>query len=121
MKNKFIIALFALVLAACSSTQSGKDFDMEVVKSFKKGQTTQEDVRTAIGDPTGMDDMANGDVVWTYEYYENKSSGLSYVPVAGVYAGGSKGEQKFVTIKFDAKGVMNGLSMREVNSGSSHF
>ncbi|KZN63797.1 hypothetical protein N473_15885 [Pseudoalteromonas luteoviolacea CPMOR-1] len=121
MKNLLIIFFTTFILAACSSTQSGKDFDMDVVKSFKKGETTQADVREAIGDPSGMDDLVDGETAWQYYFHENKSSGLNYVPIAGAYAGGSKGTSKHVTIRFGKDGIMSGMSFREIESGSSHF
>ncbi|TGE79923.1 hypothetical protein C7Y70_14585 [Pseudoalteromonas sp. KS88] len=119
---KKILVAFAMmfVLTACNSTSQGRDFDMEVVKGFKKGETTQEQVREAIGDPMGVNDIGNDEVVWTYSYSEGQGGGMSYVPYAG-HVGGSQNESKNVTIRFNSSGIVSGLSFNETAGSSSHL
>ncbi|NNG41912.1 outer membrane protein assembly factor BamE [Pseudoalteromonas sp. NEC-BIFX-2020_002] len=120
MKKIFLTIVMAFVLTACNSTSQGRDFDMEVVKGFKKGETTQEQVREAIGDPMGVNDVGNDEVVWTYNYSEGQGASTGYVPYAG-YVGGSQNESKNVTIRFNAKGIVSGLSFNETAGSSTRL
>ena len=120
MKKILLTIAMAFVLAACNSTSQGRDFDMEVVKGFKKGETTQEQVKEAIGDPMGVNDIGNDEVVWTYSYSEGQGGGVGFIPYAG-HVGGSQSETKNVTIRFNAKGIVSGLSFNESAGSSSHL
>lgn len=92
-------AMFAAVMAACSSVKIGSAFDLQSFeKNVQRGVTTREQVQTWLGAPPsrGVAVETSGEKFeqWTYYYGEGELPSLS----------GSK--WKNLEVKFDANGVV---------------
>src|SRR5690606_14654630 len=79
-------ALAALMLTACAS--SGVRVTDEQMSQFKEGQTTQQDVITALGQPTTTMRNADGTTVLMYTYAEARTRGSTFIPIVGAFVGG---------------------------------
>ena len=96
-------ALLLITLAACSTVQIGRDFDLRAFESkVQRGTTTQAQVRGWLGPPngTGIAVNTNGGRFdeWIYYYGEGQ------MPVS------SDTRLKILQIKFDRQGFVQGYN-----------
>jgi outer membrane protein assembly factor BamE (lipoprotein component of BamABCDE complex) len=92
-----VILLSILLLSACASVKIGRDFDVGVFAAkFEQGVSTQEQVRSWIGEPTsvGVSLASDGERLdeWDYYYAEGDLPDMSAAKV------------KILQIKFDKQG-----------------
>lgn len=97
------ISMFILLLAACSTVQVGRDFDMRAFETkVERGVTTQSQIRAWLGAPTGtgVNVETNGERLdeWTYYSASGKLPDMSGAKV------------KTLQIKFDKQGVVRGYN-----------
>lgn len=96
--SRMAAILFAVVLlGACSSVKLGRDFDVSVFTSrIEQGVTTQDQVRSWLGEPTsvGVSLAADGERFdeWSYYFAEGRLHNLSTAKI------------KILQVKFDKQG-----------------
>lgn len=100
LRTTFSAALL-LLLAACGSIETGRDFDLSAFQNrIEQGVTTRTQVRSWLGDPTGTGVSLATDgaryEVWSYYFATGKVSDLSAA------------KTKILQIKFDRQGVVRG-------------
>lgn len=91
------VGLLAVALAACSSIQAGRDFDLGAFAGrVERGVTTREQVRVWLGEPTsiGVSVGSDGERLdeWAYFHAESRLSGSGDASV------------KLLQVKFDRDG-----------------
>src|SRR3989338_6112231 len=94
-----VILLSVILISACGSVKLGRDFDASVFTAkFEQGVTTQDTVRSWLGEPTsvGVSLATDGERFdeWTYYYAEGEMADMS------------KAKIKILQIKFDKQGKM---------------
>jgi outer membrane protein assembly factor BamE (lipoprotein component of BamABCDE complex) len=92
-----IILIAVLLLSACASVKVGRDFDVGVFSAkLEQGVTTQDTVRSWLGEPTsvGVSLATDGERFdeWDYYYAEGEMADMSTAKV------------KILQIKFDKQG-----------------
>jgi outer membrane protein assembly factor BamE (lipoprotein component of BamABCDE complex) len=92
-----VILLSILLLSACGSVKLGRDFDVGVFAAkLEQGVTTQDQVRSWLGEPTsvGVSLATDGERFdeWDYYYAEGEMADMSTAKV------------KLLQIKFDKQG-----------------
>jgi hypothetical protein len=92
-----VVFLSMLLLSACGSVKVGRDFDVGVFAAkIEQGVTSQEQIRTWLGEPTsvGVSVAADGERLdeWSYYFAEGELSDMSTAKV------------KILQIKFDKLG-----------------
>ncbi len=97
------ISIITFLLAACGTAQVGRDFDVRSVEmKIKRGITTQNQVRTWLGAPTGMgasvDTGGERFDEWTYYFASGKLPGMLNAKV------------KMLQVKFDKQGIVRGYN-----------
>jgi outer membrane protein assembly factor BamE (lipoprotein component of BamABCDE complex) len=96
--SRFTVILFAVfLLGACGSVKVGRDFDVGVFAAkLEQGVTTQEQIRSWIGEPTsvGVSLATDGERFdeWDYYYAEGEIADMSTAKI------------KILQIKFDKQG-----------------
>ncbi len=81
------------------------------------GVTTKEQVRNALGNPRGIVSSAGQDDTresWSYVKANSSVHPIQYVPFVGLYVDSKKKYQTSFSISFSANGVVEGVSLREV-------
>lgn len=116
MKKIAAIAV-ALVLAGCAS--SGVRVTDEQMSQFKEGQTTQQDVITALGQPTTTMRNADGTTVLMYTYAEARTRGSTFIPIVGAFVGGVDTRSNNVMLTFDQQGVLQSTSSSSSQYGTA--
>ena len=110
-----ILALFAAVsISGCAS--SGTKVDQSALTDFKAGVTTKAEVVQRLGPPQSSSASSDGTQVVSYFFTETSVNGATFIPVVGLFAGGSKGTASITTFIFDKNGVMKSFS----NTNSNH-
>lgn len=103
MSRAAFLAIVAFSLAACSTVQIGRDFDMRSVDTkIERGITTRDQIRTWLGAPTST----GGSVDTGGEYFNE----WIYYFAAGNLADMTGARVKMLQIKFDQKGVVRGYN-----------
>ena len=97
------ISIIALLLAACSTVQVGRDFDARSFETrVERGVTTQDQVRNWFGAPvnTGVNVDTSGERFdeWTYYFALGRLTDVSAV------------RMKILQIKFDKQGLVRGYN-----------
>ena len=72
---RMLICLATLASILFSVGCAGRDVYPDIVDSFEVNKTTQNAVRTALGEPYKEKLDADGNEVWLYEYYKRGSTG----------------------------------------------
>ncbi|WP_454727733.1 MULTISPECIES: outer membrane protein assembly factor BamE domain-containing protein [Cupriavidus] len=112
MKNRVIVPLLiaaSLAVTACGTTRTGAlatADEATIAKRIINGKTTQQEVREFLGGPDDVRFTDSGQEVWQYVQENTTVNGATFIPVVGIFAGGSKTDQKLLTILFDKKGVV---------------
>ena len=113
-----IVCLF--FLNACASY--GSNFDMSRVDDIQKGVTTESEVITFIGKPTGISRTSEGDKILTYIYTSTQVKGATFIPIVGAFAGGADVSTKMLQVWIDNTGIVSRYLMNEsgstVNNGA---
>ena len=95
------VLILGLITSADGCMSSGTNYDQTQVSQIKKGQTTEAQLVQMFGEPTQRmtDGDGNNHLTWTFT--EAQANAASYVPVVGLFAGGTNGTTKslFVTTK----------------------
>src|SRR3989304_1484978 len=88
------VSIISFSLAACSTIQAGRDFDMRSVETkIERGITKQDQIRTWLGAPTNM----GGSLDTSGEHYDE----WTYYFVSGKMVDMSGARVKMLQIKFD--------------------
>lgn len=74
-----VLLAAAMAVGGCASTAQGRKFDDSFVAQIKKGVTTKEQVRQALGEPVSTSTSADLET-WTYSYSD--AYGRGYVQAA---------------------------------------
>lgn len=122
MKTVFVATFAACaLLAGCSTTQLGnkKIEDVGRYMSLQKGQSEKTDVYVAFGQPHEVVYGKNDGESSYWEYYAAslETSGVSFVPVVGLFFGGLNSNASISTIYFDKNEKFSRL---ETKSNSKH-
>jgi len=96
-------SLIVFLLAACSTIQAGRDFDVRTFETkIERGISTQNQVRTWLGAPagTGVNVDTGGERFdeWTYYFASGKLPDMSGAKI------------KILQVKFDKQGIVRGYN-----------
>ena len=118
-----LLLLVGLVLPACTTHQQGdvRIADPNAVRAIKIHTSTKSDVRTLLGNPKTTTMKADGVDAWTYKLITGGVTPETYIPVVGLFAGGSEAEAKTVTITFDKNGVVQAVADQRTVARSRLF
>ncbi|MEX3555312.1 MAG: outer membrane protein assembly factor BamE [Burkholderia gladioli] len=111
MKKVTITAIVAasIVLAGCASAGNmtlRSATQSEINQFVVKGKSTKSDVEAYLGAPESVSFTDSGQEIWQYTYAKQTSKAINFVPVVGIFAGGSDVDKKVLTILFNDKGVV---------------
>lgn len=114
MKRTLILAL-AVALAGCMS--AGKQVAPEAALQFKEGITTETEILSKLGQPTGMS-MHSGKKFLTYSGMQMQMKGASFIPIVGAFAGGSDYKMSMAIYQIDSNGVLEKITYNSSGAGS---
>ena len=114
MRRFVCVMACAAALAGCASggVQALKDETTQTVAAkITKGRSTQADVKAAFGDPISTSFTDSGNELWNYQYIKLVPKAVDFVPVVGLFAGGSDVEKKTLVVFFDKNGIVQNFAL----------
>jgi hypothetical protein len=114
--------MITIVLAAaalCGCVSSGRPIDHARADAFVPGRTTYSEVVTALGPPNGIM-TSNGLRTVTYTHMTVRTNPATFIPVVGLFAGGSDVNTDTMAFSFDENNVLKtgGTSLRGGSASS---
>ncbi len=106
--SAFLVAV-ALAIGGCASSDNSVMATADqatIAKRIVNGKTTQREVQDYLGSPDDVRYTDSGQEIWQYVHHNTSVNATTFIPVVGIFAGGSKTDQKLLTILFDKKGVV---------------
>jgi hypothetical protein len=115
--RKLFLVVAAISLTACAS--AGVKVEEAKLKSFEKGKTTASEVVTTLGPPTARSVTADGITTISYNYASSQIRPATFIPIVGLFAGGSDTRHSAVEFKFDKQGLLADYTSSEGEIGAS--
>ncbi len=115
---KKLLASFVIISALAACTSSGNESiraeSNETISSkIKKGSTTKNQVKAALGDPSTISFTDSGNEQWTYKHDIAKPKPINFVPYASLIASGADVESKTLVIFFNKAGIVQNYTISE--------
>lgn len=111
---KTIMILLIITLSGCVSM--GTPVSDSQMSMLKNGVTTESDVIARLGQPNGVGKTSDGKKVLTYNYAHASPTAISFVPIVGLFAGGSNVQSTIVTLNFDQAGILQDYSSTQTQT-----
>lgn len=109
--NKLMTATFILTtlfITGCS-TSGNQNLKNENAQSLQskiiKNKTTKTELLTKLGEPDTRTTLDSGNEQWRYFMYNNQFNAVSFIPVVGLFTGGSQTQSKTLDIEFNGQTV----------------
>lgn len=106
--NRFITSSFFIIvflLSGCSKS-GNQNLKNETPQSLQskiiKNKTTKTELLTKLGEPDSRTTLNDGNEQWKYFMSNNHFSATTFIPVVGLFTGGSQTQSK--TLEIDFKG-----------------
>ena len=124
MKISTAIVATALIVSGCASAGNEKvrTETMDTVsQKVVRGTTTATQIKAMYGEPTSVNLSDGGNEIWKYEYSHATVKGATFIPIVGIFAGGTDVNKNEVLFIFDNNKVMQNYtvhaSQTEVRNG----
>jgi outer membrane protein assembly factor BamE (lipoprotein component of BamABCDE complex) len=118
--TKILLPLVLVVaLGGCASAGNDrvKAETMGTVGSkVTKGVTTKDQVRALYGEPGSVSLTDGGSEVWHYAYAHATATAASYIPIVGIFAGGSNVEKNELVFIFDKTNIVQNYTVHASQS-----
>jgi hypothetical protein len=108
MNLRFPLIVCAMLLAGCAASTGKKISDADI-QSFTVGKSTITDVEAKLGPPSTTTTTQDGTQSISYIYARSKARPETFIPVAGMFIGGSDTESSFAAFVFK-NGVLTDVS-----------
>ena len=114
---RYAIAIIAAgMLSGCAA--SGVQVTQEQAQSFQVGRSTYADIVGALGPPTTVTTIANGQRYAVYSYAAVQSRPQNFIPYIGPLVAGYDTKSSAVTFIFDTRDVLFSSSSTQSNMGT---
>ncbi|EIJ0521678.1 hypothetical protein LQR78_002717 [Salmonella enterica] len=101
--TSFFIAIFSISGCSTSGNQKLKNETSQSLQSkIIKNKTTKTELLTKLGEPDTRTTLGDGNEQWRYFMYNNQFNATTFIPVVGLFTGGSQTQSK--TLEIDFKG-----------------
>jgi len=111
MREVIAAAIVALSLAGCANVGNKQIVDNNNVAKIKAGETTKDQARAIVGEPSKVIFSDSGEETWEYEFSSYRSNPAQFVPIAGLFASADV-EKHTLTVRFRQDGIV-----KEVGKG----
>ena len=122
MHKYIFLCMLCIVLfcAGCAGPSAGshvlKDVSQaDIATQIEEGETTKAQVETLFGRPDHVTYSEEKNEIWVYQYITSKQHATNYVPLVKLFYAGADVRAKGLMILFDAKNVVQKVTLREAN------
>lgn len=100
------IAVIAATAALAGCAASGVQVSQSAATQFKEGVTTEAQIIEKLGNPTTTT-IANGLKTITYTGAQYRTSAATFIPIVGLFAGGTDYSVTVAAYQINSQGVLN--------------
>ena len=104
-----ILGLFSLLLiiSSCASNYGASQTqDFGRYLSVKEGESSKTDIFDTFGQPGDVNYFENSESVWVYYAVSMTANGATFIPIVGLFAGGSNSNTQISKFYFDPNGIL---------------
>jgi len=120
-RNKMIFAyisiIFIMLIAQGCATVGNdslrEESESSVNAKLTVGKTTKAEVKDMFGSPIQTSYTDGGLEIWKYVLSKMSADATNFIPIVNIFAAGSSGTKKELTILFDGNGVVKKYNMSE--------
>ena len=109
--QKALVVFAVLALASCIS--HGTKVRQDDLSQFVKGKTTSAEIIQQLGTPTQSIMNTDGTKMISYTYMQSQSNVATFIPIVGLFVGGTESENTSVVLYFDKNNLLTGYSASE--------
>ena len=113
------VSLAAAMMIGCMS--SGKKIEQSKVDKLQKGVTTRAQLEQEMGPPDEVFPQENGKRMLVYRYLSAKAKGTSFIPIVGMFAGGSDTRRQTFTVIVDKGGIVEDFELTDREGEARNF
>lgn len=118
MKN--IALLSMLLLSGCFSAGQKRITDDHLIAKIEKERSTKAEIEWTFGRPGAVDFTESGREKWVYFYSRGEVRLATFIPIVGLFVGGSDSRMDSLSILFSSSGIVENFG-RSRTDGSSGF
>ncbi|MFU0638381.1 hypothetical protein [Klebsiella pneumoniae] len=123
--NKLMATVFiitTLFITGCS-TSGNQKIKNETAQSLQskiiKNKTTKSEIVSKLGEPDTKTTLDDGNEQWRYFMSNNQFDAATFIPVVGLFTGGSQTQSKTLDIEFDGQTVSKWTFSSENNNSKT--
>jgi len=116
MFMKLFFVFIVLLFLGCASMGNPKVADFNPETQVEYGKTTKAEILTMLGEPNSKTYGPDGKEGWGYTYAQYQVKPATFIPVVGIFAGGSDVSGRNLIFLFDKNGIL-----QKQGSGESQF
>ncbi|MBB8882752.1 hypothetical protein FSH36_013865 [Escherichia coli] len=123
--NKIIVIsfFFAISLINGCSTSGNQKIKNETAQSLQskiiKDKTTKTELLAQLGEPDTRTTLDSGNEQWRYFMYNNQFNAATFIPIVGLFTGGSQIQSKTLEIDFKGEVVSKWTFSSENNNSKT--
>jgi outer membrane protein assembly factor BamE (lipoprotein component of BamABCDE complex) len=115
--RKIILLISYILLVGCSSMGNKEVMDVSKTSQIVQGKTTKEEVMALLGEPNHITVRPDGNETWVYSYTHGTTRPTTFIPVVGLFAGGTDFKGKTLGLVFDKNGVLLTTTNQQIQGG----
>ncbi|EAS4986559.1 hypothetical protein M5Q92_003000 [Salmonella enterica] len=118
--TSFFIAIFSISGCSTSGNQKIKNETAQSLQSkIIKNKTTKTELLTKLGEPDTKTTLDDGNEQWRYFMSNNQFNAATFIPVLGLFTGGSQTQSKTLDIEFNGQTVSKWTFSSENNNSKT--
>ena len=112
-----IVRVIAFAALLGGGAAAGVQVTEQQAKAFQAGRSTYAEVVAALGEPTSMTSLIQGDRVAVYSYEAVASRPQNFIPYVGYFVAGYDTKSSAVTFVFDSRDILKQTRSTQHNIG----
>ena len=117
---KKLVILLTVILAGCVTAGNPSVKDESKTSQIHKGVTTKQEVKELLGMPQSIT-TSDGVETWGYSYVHAQATGVSYIPIVGIFAGGATSESNSISLEFNEDDVVKKITTGHATAVAHNF
>jgi outer membrane protein assembly factor BamE (lipoprotein component of BamABCDE complex) len=91
--------------------------DERAQAKVKEGVTTKQQIQTLFGKPMMVYFTDDNEEIWTYTYTKSSTRKITFVPILGLFLGGTDTQMHSLTVRYGEDGVVKAFGSGEMTGG----